>query len=238
MTQALYNEDAYLKTCQAKIINVNDQTVQLDQTIFYPLGGGQLGDTGVLSLNGEDYNIVDTIWGEGTKISHVLDRPLAGDAVSGEVLLTLDWQRRYKLMLMHTSLHVICSMFDFKIVGARVGPDKSHLDYLTNGLPIDKMEADEKFQHLISQNHAISTEKIAEDEFHIFMKDRDIIGSMPPVKSGVVRFVRIGEADKPLDYQPCGGTHVKNTSEITNIFVKQTKSKGKGVRRLAVAIVD
>lgn len=234
MTVALYNDDAYLKSCQAKIVDIDDMTVHLDQTVFYPLGGGQLGDTGILSIDGEDFQIVDTIWGEGTRISHILDRPLAVDAVSANVSLTLDWQRRFRLMQMHTSLHLICSMFDYPIVGARVGPDKSHLDYLTEGETIDKLESDEILQDLIEQNFTIETEKIAEDEFEQFMQGRHLIGGMPPVKSGVVRFVRIGDAAKPIDYQPCGGTHVHNTSEIISLRIGSIKSKGKGIRRLAV----
>ncbi|MBL1419845.1 MAG: alanyl-tRNA editing protein [Alphaproteobacteria bacterium] len=234
MTKSLYNDNAYLKSCAAKIISVDDVTVQLDQTVFYPLGGGQLGDTGILSVNGEDYNIIDTIWGEGTKISHILDRPLAADAISADVTLSLDWQRRFRLMQIHTCLHLICSMFDYPIVGARVGPDKGHLDYLTEGAAIDKIASNEILQDLIAQNFTIETEKVAEDEFDEFMQGRHLIGGMPPVKNGVVRFVRIGDVAAPLDYQPCGGTHVLNTSEIMPLQVQSIKSKGKGIRRLAV----
>lgn len=237
MTKSLYNDDAYLKSCAAKIISVDDVTVQLDQTVFYPLGGGQLGDTGILSVDGEDYNIIDTIWGEGTKISHILDRPLTPDAISADASLSLDWQRRFRLMQIHTTLHLICSMFDYPIVGARVGADKGHLDYLTEGAAIDKLESNEILQELIAQNLAIETEKVAEDEFDEFMKGRHLIGGMPPVKNGVVRFVRIGDVAAPLDYQPCGGTHVLNTSEISPLQVQSIKSKGKGIRRLAVQFI-
>ena len=237
MTQSLYNDDAYLKSCEAKVVKIDDVSVQLDQTVFYPLGGGQLGDTGKLSIDGEDYNIVDTIWGEGTKISHILDRPLTVDAVSADVSLSLDWQRRFRLMQIHTSLHLICSMFDYPIVGARVGPDKGHLDYLTEGAAIDKLESNEILQELIAQNFSIETEKIPEDEFDQFMQGRHLIGGMPPVKNGVVRFVRIGDAQQPLDYQPCGGTHVGNTSEIAPLQVQSIKSKGKGIRRLSIQFI-
>lgn len=238
MTIALYNDDAYLKSCEAKLLVVHDQSIVVDQTVFYPLGGGQLGDSGILSIEGETYNIIDTVWGEGTQILHQLDRPIIGDVVSASITLELDWQRRIKLMKMHTCLHLICSMFDFPIVGARVGPEKGHLDYFTDGAPIDKLASEEILQEIITQNHQISTEKVPENEFHEFMKDRDIIGSMPPVKNGVVRFVRIGDAANPLDYQPCGGTHVNNTSEIDHLTIGSIKSKGKGIRRLGIKISE
>lgn len=238
MTQALYNDDAYLKSCQAKIVAVNEQSVAVDQTIFYPVGGGQLGDTGILSLGGEDYNIVDTIWGEGTQILHVLDRSVPSSALEADISLAIDWQRRFRIMQMHTCLHLICSMFEYPIVGARVGPDKGHLDYLTEGAPIDKLESEDILQNIIAQHHDISTEKVPEDEFEIFMKDRHLIGGMPPVKNGVVRFVRIGETADPLDYQPCGGTHVNNTSEISSLTIGSIKSKGKGIRRFGIKFVD
>lgn len=234
MTKALYNDDAYLESCTAKIVAIGEMSVTLDQTVFYPLGGGQLGDTGVLSIDGETYNIVDTIWGDGTQISHILDRPLAQDLITTDAMLTIDWQRRLRLMKMHTSLHVICSMFDFPIVGARVGPDRGHLDYFTDGVPIDKLKQDEIFQNILAQNLDVDVENVAENEFEEFMKDRHLIGGMPPVKNGVVRFVRIGDAEQPIDYQPCGGTHVRNTSEISGLGVAQVKSKGKGIRRLVV----
>lgn len=238
MTIALYNEDAYLKSCEAKIVAIDENIVALDQSVFYPLGGGQLGDAGTLSVDGESYNIVDTIWGADTQISHILDRPMNADLVSADAKLELDWQRRFRLMMMHSSLHLICSMFEFPIVGARVGPDKGHLDYFTDGAPIDKQKSEEILQDLISKNHQISTEKVPENEFEIFMKDRHLIGGMPPVKNGVVRFVRIGDVQNPLDYQPCGGTHVNNTSEIQALTIGSIKSKGKGIRRIAISFIS
>lgn len=129
-------------------------------------------------------------------------------------------------------------MFDFPIVGARVAPLKSHLDYFTDGEAIDKLASDEILQNIISQNLNISTEKVPEAEFQAFMENRHLIGGMPPVKNGVVRFVRIGEVDNPIDYQPCGGTHVRNTDEIKNLHIATIKSKGKGIRRLNVKLVE
>ncbi|MGL1920514.1 MAG: alanyl-tRNA editing protein [Hyphomicrobiales bacterium] len=238
MTISLFNQDAYLNSAKANIVAVAENSVAVDQTIFYPLGGGQLGDTGTLRFNDETYNIIDTIWGEGIQILHLLDKPLPSEAVSENVLLSLDWQRRFNLMKMHTCLHLICSMFDFPIVGARVAPLKGHLDYFTDGEAIDKLASDEILQNIISQNLNISTEKVPEAEFQNFMENRHLIGGMPPVKNGVVRFVRIGEVDNPIDYQPCGGTHVRNTSEIKNLHIATIKSKGKGIRRLNVKLVE
>lgn len=238
MTISLFNDDAYLKSCDAKIVAVGENSISVDQTIFYPLGGGQLGDTGILTLDGENYNIIDTTWGEGTQISHITDRPVPESAVSANVSMAVDWHRRFRLMQMHTCLHLICSMFDFPIVGARVGPDKGHLDYFTDGEVIDKAASEEIMQNIIGQNLIISTEKVPEDDFQTFMKDRHLIGGMPPVKNGVVRFVRIGDAENPLDYQPCGDAHVQNTSEIKVLTIANIKSKGKGSRRLGVKFLE
>ena len=133
MVEELFRKDSYLKQADATVTSVEERGVRLDRTIFYPTGGGQPGDTGVLRWDGGEAAIVDSLKAERGDVLHVLapdaPRPAVGTAVRTE----LDWERRYKHMRMHTALHVMSAVIKGSVTGGQVGADKSRLDFNLDG---------------------------------------------------------------------------------------------------------
>lgn len=235
MTKDLFREDAYLKSCDASIVAVEEGgAVILDQTVFYPTGGGQPGDKGALTTSdGTEIAIKDTLKGE-VGIRHILE----GDAtmsVGDKVTVTLNWDYRYRLMRMHTSLHLLCACIDGDVTGGQIGAEKSRLDFNLPELPLTKEELAEKINGLVQGNHATSMQWITDEEMDANM---DLVRTMsvkPPRTGGRVRLVKIGE---DVDLQPCGGTHVANTSEIGVIEIGKIENKGKQNRRINIRLAD
>lgn len=240
MTEPLYVEDAYLKTCEAKIVAVNDRGgIVLDRTVFYPTGGGQPGDRGRIAAEGGlEIAIATTVKGAAPgEIVHVpaegeaekLARLAPGDTVRAEI----DWDLRYALMRMHTAMHVLSAALPYPVTGGQVGAEKSRLDFLLPDPPA-KDEATETLNALIAGNHPVTSEWITDEEL---AANPDLVKTMsvkPPSGAGRVRLIRVGE----IDLQPCGGAHVKNTSEIGPMIVAKIESKGRQNRRVAIKFAE
>ncbi|GAB4525797.1 MAG: alanyl-tRNA editing protein [Parvularculaceae bacterium] len=240
MTEPLYVEDAYLNACEAKIVAVNDRGgIVLDRTVFYPTGGGQPGDRGrIAATSGLEIAIATTVKGAAPgEIVHVpaegeaekLARLAPGDAVRAEI----DWDYRYALMRMHTAMHVLSAALPYPVTGGQVGAEKSRLDFLLPDPPA-KEEATETLNALIAGDHPVASEWISDEEL---AANPDLVKTMsvkPPSGAGRVRLIRVGE----IDLQPCGGTHVKNTSEIGPVSVAKIESKGKQNRRVAIKFAE
>ncbi|WP_412778042.1 alanyl-tRNA editing protein [Thalassospira lucentensis] len=233
----LYDEDSYYRGCKAHVVACNGNSLILDRTVFYPLGGGQLGDTGTMLVGGTRYRIRDTVWTEDNQVSHILDAPLLSEIqcsiVGRSVEVILDWERRYRIMRFHTALHVLHKVVPFRCTGAKVGPDKSHLDFDTVGQHLDVAVVDD-LNSILREGHPVSTRSVLEDEVEKTPSLAQTIRLAPPVRNGFMRFVQIGSDDNIVDLQPCGGTHVRNTSEIGRIVVLKNKSRGIQNRRLTV----
>ena len=233
MTDPLFRENAYVTTCDARVLEITEQGgIVLDRTVFYAASGGQPGDTGRLVMaDGSAVTIADTVFADDrTTIIHVPEAgqtlPPVGSALAPE----LDWDRRHKLMRMHTALHIICAVLKTKITGCQIGTDESRID-LNIPEPPERETVRALIQDAINQDMAISTEWISDEELDA---NPDLIKSMsvsPPRGSGKVRLVRIGD---DFDLQPCGGTHVASTSEIGAIDVTKIENKGKLNRRIRV----
>ena len=234
MTEMLYLQDAYLKNCKAKVIEVSEQGIVLDQTVFYPRGGGQPGDTGIMkTASGGALPIIDTVYGAAREVLHVPEAdhelPVVGDTVDVEI----DWERRYRLMRMHTSLHFLGVALPFGVTGGSIGELRSRLDFDMQD-PVDKEAVSEKINQLIAGNHEAETIWTDWEELD---RRPDLIRTMsvkPPRVSERIRLLKIGD----LDLQPCGGTHVKNSSEIGRVMVGKIEKKGKHNRRVYVELAD
>ena len=235
MTEAVFVEDAYRKSCEARVIAVNERGgVILDRTVFYPTGGGQPGDSGVLRLaGGAEIEIATTVKGAGPgEIIHVpADAAGGGAALEPGCTVTaeIDWDRRYAHMRMHTAMHVLCAALPYPVTGGQVGAEKSRLDFLLPEPPAKEAVA-ETLNALIAGAHAVSCEWITDEAL---AANPDLVKTMsvkPPMGAGRIRLMRVGE----IDLQPCGGTHVKNTSEIGEMAVVKIESKGKQNRRVAI----
>lgn len=235
MTKTLFDLSPYLKSCEATIVRIFDNNVVLDQTVFYPLSGGQLGDGGSLVFDDVDYEIIDTKWGENNEIIHELDRTLDVNLISNTVSLKLDWDRRFKLMSMLTSLHILCTLLDYPIVGAKVGPNKSHLDFFVENNVLDKDKISDELNSVLDQKLDVITTLIAEKTT---FKSCNLMDKVQRIKNGILRYVQIGNKDEYFNERFCGGTHVRNTNEISKMEISKIKSKGKGNRRVVLEFVQ
>ena len=236
MTEELFREDAYLKSCEATVTAVGETGIVLDRTVFYPTGGGQPGDAGSLTrAYGTVVTVVDTRKAEAG-IAHVPADGAPALAVGDTVTATLDWDRRYRHMRVHTALHVMCSQIQGGVTGGQIGDGKGRLDF--NLEPENVPEKDALTEHLnaiIALDHPLGISWITDDEL---TANTDLVRTMsvkPPMGAGRVRMIRIGDA---VDYQHCGGTHVKSTGEIGRIAITKIESKGKQNRRINLALVD
>lgn len=228
MTEELFRENAYLKTCDATVTAVSDAGIELDRTIFYPTGGGQPGDVGVLHTSGGDVAIVDTRKGEGG-ILHV---PAEGSALPGvgdKINAVIDWDRRHKHMRMHTAMHLLCSLVEGDVTGGQVGEAKSRLDFNIPESP-DKEALGAAMMKIIVEDHAVSHSWITDEELDA---QPDLVRTMsvqPPRGSGRIRIIDVDG----VDLQPCGGTHVKSTGEIGHVRIGKIENKGKQNRRINI----
>lgn len=231
ITSEIFRDDPYKKECEAKILDFGDNWIILDQTVFYAEGGGQLGDTGLIKAGQQEIQIENTIK-ENNLIKHIFNSKFEFE-IGDNVTCLIDWDRRYNLMKMHTSLHLLCSLVNAKVTGGSVGDGKGRLDFNLDFKP-NKEELKDNLNDLIQGNHDITISWISAQELD---KNPDLVKTMsvlPPRTNGSIRMVRIGDN---IDYQPCGGTHVKNTSEIGLVEINKVENKGKLNKRVAISLV-
>lgn len=233
-TELLFRDDAYLKAASARVLAVHERGIELDRTIFYPLGGGQPGDTGVLvRANGERISITDTHKGEA--IGSVLHIPLPGTSQPepGETLtLEIDWERRYSLMRLHTALHVMSCVIVAPVSGGNISPDKGRLDFDIDINLLNAERIERETNALIARAVATETVWITDEELDAQPELVKTMSVQPPRGAGRVRLLRI----PGIDLQPCGGTHVKNIAEIGGIRVVRIRNEGKRNKRVEIVL--
>jgi len=228
-TATLFRDDAYLQRCEARVLAVSEDGVVLDRTVFYPLGGGQPGDTGQLLLaDGSSTMISDTLKGDAGTILHRLGEgtvPAVGDLVTA----VLDWDRRYAHMRMHTALHLLGAVLHYPVTGGSVGAERSRLDFdLQDG--VDKDAVTEALNALVAADHPVTTSWITDAELEAQPELVRTMSVSPPRGVGRVRLLEI----QGVDLQPCGGTHVRRTGEIGPLLVSKVEKKGQRNRRVAI----
>lgn len=230
----LFRDDAYLKTASARVLAMTERGIELDSTIFYPLGGGQPGDTGVLvRQSGERIAIVDTR--KGDTIDSVLHLPAAGSVQlePGEpVTLEIDWERRYALMRLHTALHVMSCVVVAPVSGGNIAPDKGRLDFDIDMNLLDAERIERATNELLARQIATETIWITDAELEARPELVKTMSVQPPRGAGRVRLLSI----PGIDLQPCGGTHVRNIAEIGAIRVVRIRNEGKRNKRVEIAL--
>lgn len=233
MTELLYRDDAYLAETDATVTAVTEDGVELDRTIFYAASGGQPGDSGKLNWEGGSALVTDTVHPDGdrTRILHRLDGapPPPGTRVS----LALDWDRRHRLMRMHTALHLLSVVLPYGVTGGQIGEEKGRLDFDMPEPPDDLPAIEAALNAHVAADFPVSAEWIGEDELAARPEMVKTMKVKPPVGQGRVRLVRIGGPD-PLDLQPCGGTHVASTGEIGPLRLGKIEKKGRENRRVSL----
>ena len=243
MTQELFRQDAYLRETPATVLAVGEQGVVLDRTVFYPLGGGQAGDSGVLVLaDGRLLQVADTRKAkddQGQPTGAVAHVPQAGqEALLAEqrpgdaVVARIDWERRHRLMRFHTTTHLLCHLVPQPVNGCSITPEYARLDFHMTD-PLDKDALTAGIARLVAAAHPVAVGAITDAELDANPALVRSMSVQPPRGTGRVRTIRIG-ADTPVDYQPCGGTHVANTSEIGAVVVTKIEKKSASTRRVVL----
>jgi misacylated tRNA(Ala) deacylase len=240
-TDCLFRDDSYLKECQARVVAVTGQGgIVLDRTVFYANSGGQPGDTGTLaSADGTRIPISTAVYTDAAKseIAHILAEDLpapdsptfkAGDTVTA----TIDWDKRYARMRMHTALHLLSAVLPYAVTGGSVGESESRLDFDIPESGLDKDAITAHVNEMIASDAAVSSRWISDEELAANPGLVKTMSVQPPMGTGRVRLIEIAN----LDLQPCGGTHVRSVMEIGAVRVTQIEKKGKQNRRVRLAL--
>ena len=233
--ELLFRRDAYLKSCDATVVAVDETGIRLDRTVFYPMGGGQPGDFGRLTLSdGGVIGIVDTV--KGAHHEDVVHVPQPGSpalAPGMKLRAEIDWERRHRLMRMHTCLHLLSAVIKGDVTGGQVSDGKGRLDFNLPDQGLDKDLITREINRLIQEDHAVRHRWITDEELAAQPELVRTMSVKPPMGSGKVRLLEIDG----VDLQPCGGTHVMRTGEIGPIEVTKIENKGKMNRRVNLAFV-
>lgn len=231
-TEELFREDATLRECSATLLRADERGLVLDRSVFYPQGGGQAGDAGVLRLaDGREIAIADTRKGEGGEILHLPAPDQAWqDLAPGQPLTAcIDWSRRQAHMRFHTATHLLCALVPHPVDGCSITAQYARLDFHMTD-PLDKDQLNQGLARLISAGHPVSHSWISDAELDA---NPGLVRSMsvqPPRGSGRVRLLKIDG----VDLQPCGGTHVGNTGEIGAVVVTKIEKKSAKTRRVVL----
>ena len=232
--QLVFREDAYAKSCPATVAAVDERGIRLDRTVFYPLGGGQLGDTGRLRLaDGSTIAIADTLKGPAIdEVIHVMAPGAAAPAVGTAVTAEIDWERRHRLMRMHSCLHLLCAVITGDVTGGQVSDGKGRLDFNLPEAKLDKDHIEAELNRLIAEDHPVRPRWVSDEELTAHPELVRTMSVKPPMGLGRVRLLEIDG----VDLQPCGGTHITHTGEIGPVEVVKIESKGKQNRRVNLAL--
>ncbi len=231
MTEELFREDSYIRECSATVVAADEDGIVLDRTVFYPMGGGQPGDTGLLRWSAGTSAVIDTRYGKNREIRHMVARgsplPPPGDTVQASI----DWDRRYRHMRMHTALHLLGAVLRYGVTGGNIGADRSRLDFdMEDG--VDKEDVARRMQAWVDAGHAVSCRWITDAELEAQPELVRTMSVQPPKGAGRVRLLEI----EGVDLQPCGGTHLKSTAEVGRVTIGKVEKKGRRNRRVYIEL--
>ena len=234
--ELIFRDDAYQKSCQATVTAVDGAGIRLDRTVFYPTGGGQPGDVGILRLeDGGSLRIVEARKGaDHEDVVHVAEDGAVLPAPGAKVTAEIDWERRHRMMRIHSCMHVLCSIVEGDVTGGQVGDGKGRLDFNLPDTRLDKDAITAELNRIVAEDRPLTSRWITEDELS---RTPELVRTMsvkPPSGAGRVRLMEI----EGVDLQPCGGTHVRRTGEIGPVKVTKIENKGRQNRRINIAFAD
>ena len=236
MTEPLYRDDAYLRTCTATVTEAAGEGVILDRTVFYPTGGGQPGDEGRLSWDGGTMGVATTRKGADGAVLHVPAEGETPPPAGTEVTAGIDWETRHRLMRVHTALHLLSVVIPLPVTGGQIGAEKGRLDFDMPEAPEDREALEARLNEIAAADHPVSSEWITDAELAARPEMVKTMSVKPPMGEGHVRLVRIGEGEGTIDLQPCGGTHVRSTGEIGTLRLGKIEKKGRQNRRVSISV--
>lgn len=238
-TQMIFRDDAYAREAEATGLGAAGDFLILDATLFYAASGGQPADHGRITCSsGEVLPITEVRFLDPakTRIGHMLPPGVAAGLAGRKVRLTLDWERRHRLMRVHTALHLLSVVLPYPVTGGAVNADDGRLDFDIPEAGLDREAIEAELNRLIATDAAVTDRLITEAELDANPGLVKTMSVQPPRGTGTVRLVEIaGSGEKPLDLQPCGGTHVRRTGEIGRMAVTAIEKKGKLNRRVRIA---
>ena len=239
MTELLFRGDAYRREAPGTVVAITPEGgVVLDASVFYATAGGQPGDSGQLDWAGGVLRIATAVKGEGGSVVLVPEAGQALPPVGARASQKIDWDRRHRLMRVHTALHLLSVVIPLPVTGGQIGEDKGRLDFDMPDPPADVAALEAELNALIARDLPVTEDWITDAEL---LANPGLVKTMsvaPPVGQGRVRLVRIGDRDAPIDLQPCGGTHVARTGEIGRVGIGRIEKKGRQNRRVSLHLVD
>lgn len=239
MTTPLFLTDPYLADASAEVVaHTPEGGVILDQTIFYPTGGGQPGDNGTLDWDGGRLEVATTLKAEGGAIVLVPAAPDPLPPVGATVRQALDWRRRLGHMRVHTALHLLSVVIPLPVTGGSIADTKGRLDFDMPDAPEDGAVIEAALNDLVARDLPVSDDWITDAQLEANPGLVKTLSVAPPKGAGRVRLVRIGQGEDQVDLQPCGGTHVASTGQIGPLRLGKIEKKGRRNRRIHVHLVD
>jgi len=233
MSELLFRDDAYLKSATAALVELTDNGgLIFDQTVFYPIGGGQPSDVGELISGDLNLKVREVRKGDQGKVVFFVEGSTEGIQIGQKFQQKIDWPTRYGYMKIHTALHLLSVVIPLGVTGGSIGSQKGRLDFEMPEPLENKEILENELNELIAKGLKITESWITDAELE---ENPSLVKTMrvkPPMGQGKVRLVRIGTETDEIDLQPCGGTHVKSTLEIGKIRLGKVENKGKSNRRV------
>ena len=238
MTKLLFRDNAYLKSANASVIAVSQQGgIIFDKSIFYPSSGGQAGDIGEISWPDLNSCIIEnTVKTDEGLPMLIASKDQVIPSVGTICKQTLNWVKRYRHMRMHTALHLLSVVIPLPVTGGQITSEKGRLDFDMPHAPADKQILEDKLNELILKDYSVTETWISDEELSQNPKLVKTMSVQPPIGTGRVRLVKIGNDSEIIDLQPCGGTHVHKTSEIGPIVFGKIEKKGRQNRRVVIRL--
>jgi misacylated tRNA(Ala) deacylase len=234
LTELLFRDDAYLTTADCRITgHTSEGALIVDRSVFYPTGGGQPGDSGMLDWGTGRMPIATTIKVEGG-LALVPSEPLPMPPVGAPARMILDWSRRYRHMRVHTALHLLSVVIPLPVTGGQVSVDRGRLDFDMPGPPGDFAAIEGVLMSLIERDLPVTADWITEAQLEANPTLVKTMSVRPPTGQSRVRLIRIGLGTDQIDLQPCGGTHVARTGEIGHVRIGKIENKGRQNRRVTL----
>ena len=241
-TELLFCSDAYLETAEAQVLGLTQEGgLLVDRSIFYPSGGGQPGDSGWITWTGPGgaackVMIATAVKADGDRVALVPAEPAALPAPGTRLSQRLDWRRRHLHMRMHTALHLLSVVIPLPVTGGQIGTGTGRLDFDMPDPIGDPAALEARLNQMIEADWPVSAQWITEAELAANPGLVKTMSVRPPTGAGRVRLIRIGDAVRQVDLQPCGGTHVARTGEIGAIHLGKLEKKGRQNRRVTLLL--
>ena len=238
MTRPLFREAPYLRDAPARVMTLTAEGgIVLDQSIFYPTGGGQPGDSGTLRWVGGEIAIATAVKGDSGQVVLIPAEPAAVPPPGQAVTQHLDWERRHRHMRVHTALHLLSVVIPLPVTGGAIGDGRGRLDFDMPDPPDDIAAVEAALNALIARNLAVTEEWITEGQLDANPALVKTLSVAPPRGAGQVRLIRIAGDGRTVDLQPCGGTHVALTGQIGPVALGRIEKKGKRNRRVPLTLL-